>query len=55
MVGICKVAESCSLYKKGECTGCDCSCVLQGSDEYAMLQMLYNDPIDDDPNEFIGN
>lgn len=52
MVGICKASKSCSVAKKGHCTGSDCACVIKGSDQYDMLQQLYNDPIDDDPNEW---
>ena len=40
MVGICSAAEFCSVYKKGECLGCDCDCIIKGTDEADFFREL---------------
>ena len=37
---ICPVAESCSAFKRGACTGCDCDCIIQGTDEADFFRQL---------------
>jgi hypothetical protein len=47
MVGICKAADACSAYKSGKCLGCDCDCIILGTDEADMLKELgYGDQFD---------
>ena len=38
MVDLCKVRIMCSAYKKGSCTGCDCSCAIIGTAEAKMFK-----------------
>ena len=33
MVDICSASEHCSAYKRGACLGCDCDCIIRGTDE----------------------
>ena len=40
MVDICSAAESCSAYKRGDCLGCDCICIIRGTDEAAIKKEL---------------
>lgn len=40
MVGICSASKYCSTYKSGACLGCDCSCIIEGTDEADMFREL---------------
>ncbi len=40
MVGICSAAKHCSVYKRGDCTGCDCDCIIRGTDEADIFREL---------------
>ena len=40
MVDICSASKHCSAYKNGECLGCDCSCVIRGTDEADLFREL---------------
>ena len=33
MVDICSAANHCSAFKRGACLGCDCDCIIRGTDE----------------------
>jgi len=40
MVRICKVNKICSAWQEGRCLGCDCSCIILGTDEEDMIREL---------------
>lgn len=52
MVGICSAAENCSAYKKGQCTGCDCACIIRGSDEAAWFEELGYEEFQEDYQDY---
>jgi len=47
-VDICKITDSCSVYKEGKCLGCDCGCPLIGSDELDILKEIYDGDFGDE-------
>jgi len=40
MVDICSATGICSAFKRGACLGCDCDCIIQGTDEADILKEL---------------
>lgn len=47
MIGICNHTKHCSAYKKGNCTGSDTDCRIEGSDEAEFISEI-------DPDHFGG-